>query len=170
VNFPGVLSIFLNNENYIYAIPDFPGGKMVEGVMEFGPASYSNTFKFGWFLARLGLPLFYVNRYDDDVGFGMNVTLGYKDPIGLGLGIEFAARSVFIPSPRYSETEFIITYAWQDFLAELDIIAEGAFESAIINPKVHYRINSFTFTIGAEITGAGKVSAFSPCLGFNWSY
>jgi hypothetical protein len=170
VNFPGTLAVFLNNENYIYAMPDFPGGKIVEGNMEFGPAAYDNHFKFGWFQAKLGLPLFYVNRFDNDLGFGMNVTLAYKDPIGLGLGVEFAFRSLFVPEPAYSETEFILTYKWKDFLAELDITAEGSFKSASITPKVSYYLKSFTFTLGAEITGIGNISAFSPCLGINWSY
>ncbi|MDR1899866.1 MAG: hypothetical protein LBQ55_07665 [Treponema sp.] len=169
-NFPGTLSVFLNNENYIYATPDFPGGKTGEGFLELGPAAYNNDFNFGWFMAKMGLPLYYLDRYRDEFGMGLNLTVGYKDPLSLGLGAEITTRIGFVPSPDYLETEFHVTYDWKDFSAELEIIAEGAFKSAALTPEIRYRLKSFIFSLGVEISGVGKYAAFSPRLGMNWKY
>ncbi|MDR1618876.1 MAG: hypothetical protein LBS06_07515 [Treponema sp.] len=168
--FPGTLSVFMNLENYIYVMPDFPGGRKGTGTLEIGPAAYDNTFSFGWFRAELGLPFYYLDRYSDDFGMGMNLNLGYRDPIGLGLKGEVDLRIGLLPDPRYLETEFIVTYEWKDFSVELDIVAEGAFESAIIKPEARYRLGSFIFKLGLELSGLGKMEAFAPYLGLNWNY
>jgi hypothetical protein len=176
VNFPGTLSVFLNQENYIYPYPNFPvsdqrpiEGKIAAGSLEIGP-SYENEFKFGRLLGKLGFPLSYLNRFSDDIGFGMNFTAAYLDIAHLGIGFEFSTRTAFVPEARYSETEFLVTYTWMDFLAELDIIAEGAFESAIIKPEVQYGLKSLIFKVGVEISDIGKFAAFSPYMGFLWNY
>jgi hypothetical protein len=168
--FPGTLSVFMNLENYIYATPDFPGAKKGMGTLEIGPAAYDNTFNFGWFQAKLGLPLYYLDRYSDEFGLGMNVTLGYGAPAGIGLKAQVDTRIGFLPDPQYLETEFTVTYDWQDFSVELDIIVEGAFESAVIKPEARYRLGSFTFKLGLELSGLGKTEAFAPYLGLNWNY
>jgi hypothetical protein len=168
--FPGTLSVFMNLENYVYATPDFPGGKKGTGTLEIGPAAYDNTFSFGWIQAKLGLPLYYLDRYSDKFGMGMNLTLGYRDPAGLGLKGEVDMRIGFLPDARYLETEFIVIYGWKDFSVELDIIAEGSFESAIVKPEAQYRLGSVTFKLGLEISGLGRMEVFAPYLGFNWNY
>jgi hypothetical protein len=168
--FPGTLSVFMNLENYVYVMPDFPGGKKGTGTLEIGPAAYDNTFSFGWVQAKLGLPLYYLDRYSDEFGMGMNLNLAYRDPIGLGLKGEVDMRIGFLPDPGYLETEFIVTYDWKDFSVELDIIAEGPFESAIVKPEARYRLGSFIFKLGLELSGLGKAEAFAPYLGFNWNY
>jgi hypothetical protein len=86
------------------------------------------------------------------------------------LGAQVDTRIGFLPDPRYLETEFIVSYDWKDFSVELDIIAEGAFESAVIKPEAQYRLGSFTFKLGLELSGLGKAEAFAPYLGLNWNY
>jgi hypothetical protein len=165
--------MFLDQENYIYIHPDFPGTRMVEGSVEFGPAAYEGSFNFGYLRTALGLPLTYLYRSGNDVGFGMNITAGYKytwAAIGVGLGLDIISRTLFVPSPRYGETEFILYYDWKDFSLVLDITAYGAFESALINPELRYRLGSFIYKLGADISGLGTYPAFSPYLGFEWSY
>jgi hypothetical protein len=172
-DFPGTLSLFLDQENYIYAHPDFPGGRKAEGSVEFGIGAYENNFKFGYFRTALGLPLTYLYRFSDDVGFGLNVTAGYRytfTSVGVSLGLDVVSRTIFIPSAGQGETEFILYYGWKDFSLVLDIIAEGAFESARINPELRYRIGSVTYKLGADIPGLGAHPAFSPYLGFEWNY
>lgn len=172
-NFPGTFSLFLDQENYIYVHPDFPGGRKVEGSVEFGIGAYENNFKFGYFRSALGLPLTYLYRFGNDLGFGLNVTVGYRytfNSIGVSLGLDLISRALFVPEPGYGETEFILYYSWKDFSLVLDIIAEGAFESALINPELRYRRGGFTYKLGADISGLGAYPAFSPYLGFEWNY
>jgi hypothetical protein len=172
-NFPGTFSLFLDQENYIYVQPDFPGGRVVEGSVEFGIGAYENNFKFGRFRSALGLPLTYLYRFSDDVGFGLNVTVGYKYTFtgaGMGLGLDVISRIIFIPRAGYEETEFIFYYDWKDFSLVVDIIAEGAFESALIKPELRYRMGSLTYKLGADISGLGAYPAFSPYLGLEWNY
>jgi hypothetical protein len=101
--------------------------------------------------------------------FGNSFTVGF-DVSRLGLGFELASRLDYLPSVRYQETEFTVTYNWMDFSAELELIAEGAFESVSLNPELRYRFNTLAFKIGAEITNLGKAAAYSPYLGLVWNY
>jgi hypothetical protein len=179
VNFPGTLSLFLNFENYVYLAPEFPAipgirdqkGRIADGLLEFGPA-YDNDFKWGGFHAKLGIPFTYADRFRKDLGLGMNMTLGYNDPKGLGLAGSIRSEVAFLPNVQYAETEFIFSYAWKDFTVELDITADGAFESALIKPELQYHFDWFTFTMGMEVSRVGvrESAAFSPYFGFDWSY
>jgi hypothetical protein len=172
-NFPGTLSMFLDQENYIYVYPDFPGSRMVEGSVEFGIGAYENNFKFGYIRGALGLPLTYLYRSGNDVGFGLNATVGYKytfGSAGMSLGLDIVSRSVFVPAARQGETEFILYYDWGDFSLVLDITAEGAFESAVINPELRYRMGALTYKLGVDIPGLGTYPVFSPYLGLEWRY
>jgi hypothetical protein len=179
VNFPGTLSVFLNHENYIYAYPEFPEvpgvrphkGNIADGIVEFGPAAYDNNFPFGRFYAKLGLPLSYLVRYSDELGFGMNITMGWHDTFGIGLGVELGNKVAFIPGVLYSEMEFIFNYEWKSFTAELKVNAYNNFDHASVTPELRYRLDlRYCIRIGAEISGLGKSAAFSPYLGFTWSY
>jgi hypothetical protein len=181
VNFPGTLSVFLNHENYIYAYPEFPAvkgirdekGKVADGLIEIGPAAYDASFSnFGRLVAKLGLPITYLDRFSDDFGFGLNFTIGYYDIWGVNIGTELITRIAFLPDLEYVETEFDIFYSWHNFTAEVDIIASGAFETALIKPELKYNLSAFTFTLGVEIGEIGKIkeTTFSPYIGINWSY
>jgi hypothetical protein len=172
-DFPGTFSLFLDQENDIYLQPDFPGGRKVDGSVEFGIGAYENNFKFGYFHSALGLPLTYLYQFGDDLGFGLNVTVGYKYTFagfGMALGLDVISRTLFIPEARQGETEFILYYDWKDFSLVLDVIAEGAFETAFINPEMRYHKGSVTYKIGVTVSGLGSYTAFAPYLGMEWKY
>jgi hypothetical protein len=174
VDFPGTLSVFFVNENNFYAYPKFPAipgrpeGKVADGRMELGPGRFHMNTKGGWFLGQISVPLYYLYRFNNDIGSGLNMRFGYKAPFNLGL--ELVSRSLFIPRVEQVETEFVVSYEWLDFSAELDIIAYGAFKTAMINPEVQYHLESFTFTFGVKISDIGRKAAYSPYLGLAWKY
>jgi hypothetical protein len=172
-DFPGTFSLFLDQENFIYLQPDLPGGRIVDGSVEFGIGAYENNFKFGYFRSALGLPFTYLYRFNNDMGFGLNVTVGYKYTfagVGMALGLDVISRTLFIPQVRQEETEFILYYDWKDFSLVLDVIAEGAFETASIKPELRYREGSVTYKIGATVSGLGYYTAFAPYLGMELKY
>jgi hypothetical protein len=168
VRFPGDVEVFLKHENHIYAWPEFPGGKVADGNIEFGLFSFTMDTRAGSFTGILGLPLYYLYRFSDDIGFGMNVTFGYKTFFNLGLNI--TSRSLFVPAPGQAETEFYLYYYWQDFTAGAKFTAMGNFTSATIKPELSYRIKLWTFTLGVEISELGRLAAFSPSIGITWKY
>jgi hypothetical protein len=177
INFPGSISAFVNMRNHIYAFPDFPAvsgirpveGKKADGRLEPG-FDYFQDFNFGRIHGRLGLPVSWLNRYNDDLGFGMTVTAGYRDGFGIGLSGEITSTTAFLPDVTQSETGFTVMYTWGDFSAELEITALGPFESAVINPEVQYRYRRIVFKIGLEISEPGRATAFSPYMGLNWIF
>lgn len=174
--FPGTIAAFLKNENYIYAYPEFPevpgkrpvAGKVADGTLEAGLLSYKLDFDKGSLKSELSLPLYYLYRYSDDIGFGMNFSIAYTAPFKLGL--EIISRTLFIPSVEQAETEFVVSYDWLNFTAKIDITAAGDFTTAGINPELQYHLNSFTFTLGFEVSDLVNYPAFSPYMGLNWKY
>ncbi|MDR0403921.1 MAG: hypothetical protein LBH35_10075 [Treponema sp.] len=174
VNFPGVLSAFLTNNNHFYAAPQFPAlprrpaGNVADGLAELG-AGYSHDFAAGRFYGRLGTSFRYANRFSGEIGLGSSFTVGF-DVSRIKLGVETVSRVDYLPSAQYRETELTLTYDWMDFSAELEIVAAGAFESVSLNPELRCRFAAFTFRIGAEITNLGKAAAYAPYLGLVWSY
>jgi hypothetical protein len=177
IDFPGTLSVFLHNENNVYITPEFPEipdermkGRIADGSLEIGPGKFQMDTKAGWFLGQIGVPLYYLYRFNNDIGSGLNVTFGYKAKFNLG--VEITSRSLFVPEPGQAETEFKVSYDWFDFSAILDIIAYGPFEKALINPELGYHLKGFTFTVGAEIrdVGIGTYPALAAYLGLNWKY
>jgi hypothetical protein len=169
VKFPGDVEVFLTHENYIYAAPEFPGGKIADGNIEFGLFGFTMDTRAGSFTGKLGLPLYYLYRFDDGIGFGMNVTFGYK--VFFDLGLDITSRSLFVPQAKQAETEFLLHYDWPNFSARVKCIAMGSFTSATIHPELEYHYKKlWTFTLGVEITDVGRLAAFSPSIRLRWKY
>jgi hypothetical protein len=182
VNFPGLLGAFLHHENTFYIAPEFPEApprqpekaKKLEGTLEPGFFYSYGDFPIGELRTRLGLPLHYINRLSDKLGFGMNFSAGYTDGYGIGISVDVVTKMLFIPQVEYKETELVISYTWADFSVVLDTVAYGVFETFLINPEMQYRIRynlcEFVFYLGFEISDIGNYTAFSPYLGMNWSW
>jgi hypothetical protein len=177
INFPGTLSVFLHNENNVYIAPEFPEipdermkGRIVDGSMETGLGKFYMDSDAGWFLGKIGIPVYYLYRFNNHIGSGLNIGFGYKTKFKLGF--ELTSRSFFVPELKQAETEFKISYDWLDFSAVLDIVAYGPFESALINPELGYHLKGSTFSLGAKISdiGIGTYPALSAYLGLNWKY
>jgi hypothetical protein len=175
LGFPGVLSVYLYHRNYFYVFPEFPGfsgqgaWNKASGVIEPG-FSYSRKADFGNLEFKLGLPVAYADRYMNDTGLGLEFTAGYRDIYHSGFGFELSAKIAFLPSAEYAGTDLSLGYDWEDFSAELEISAAGAFETIKIKPSAVYRFYNFTFTAGMEISEIRNYPAFSPYMGFTWAY
>jgi hypothetical protein len=170
-NFPGSLSVYMNNCNYFYVLPAFPGANsMADGVLEPGVLYSYDKFRIGKLYGKMGVPVRYVNRMTDGIGLGHTFTAGYKDGYGLNLGVELMAEWSYLPSVSYDKTGLTVMYGWNDLSAELEVVSYGAFTSVSINPEFVYHFSAFNFNLGIEVTNIGKAVSFSPHLGLSWSY
>jgi hypothetical protein len=179
LDIPGTVSMFLNNKNKFYITPDFPAsgnrvmaGRKADGVLKQGFA-FNQEFPAGGIYTRLALPLTYLSRYSNDIGFGMELLLGYtKDLRGMTLGFDVTPKFAFLPGLKYAETEFTVNYSWRDFSARLNIIAYEAFASFAVNPELSYVCfdGRWTYTLGFTVVDIREKPAFYPYLGFAYNF
>lgn len=170
---PGSVTAFMTNDNTFYVIPDFPGAKKIEGVVEPG-GIYSQEMSLGFLEGtvegRLGFPFSYVDRYRSGLGFGMNLGGAWRKIRGLNLDVEIEAGMTFIPDIKYTQTKLNAVYGWKNFSAELEIVIVEAFKPLSINPEIHYRFYNWDFWAGINITQIRVAAAYSPYLGLAWNF
>ncbi|MDR2768222.1 MAG: hypothetical protein LBB82_07850 [Treponema sp.] len=173
---PGTLSVFLNHQNNFYITPKFPAagearpidGKTFDGRLTAGPA-YKQDFAAGEFHAKLGVPLDYLSRYSDDLGLGLELTLGYKGD-RVKIAFDATPKMSFLPAVEYAGTEFELSYSWYDLKATVNVDALKAFDDITITPKVVYTVEHFSYEMGLEFGTLMTNWTFSPSVGFAWYY
>jgi hypothetical protein len=180
LDIPGTVSMFLNNQNNFYILPDFPAsqyvrpeaGKKFDGVLKPGFA-FNQEFPAGILYTKLGLPVAYANRYSNDIGFGLDFTLGYRKNFrAMSFSFDVTPKFAFLPELKYAETEFVLGYTWHDFSFELDLIAYEAFTSLTIKPELTYVCfdGRWTYTLGFEFEGIRETRTFSPYIGVAYNF
>jgi hypothetical protein len=180
LDIPGTISVFLKNQNHFYLFPDFPvspgvrttTGKKADGVVKPGFA-FSQEFPIGVVYTSISLPVAYLSRYSNDVGFGMEFMAGYKKELpGMTIGFDVTPKISFLPEVKYAATEFVLSYSWLDFSLELDITAHEAFKPITITPELQYVCfdGRWTYTLGCEIDAIREKRTFSPYIGFSYNF
>jgi hypothetical protein len=180
LDIPGTVSMFLHNQNNFYITPDFPAipgvrdmaGKKADGIFKPGLA-FHQEFPIGVIYTKLTLPLTYLNRYNNDIGFGMDFMAGYKKNLhGMILGFALTPKLAFLPKLKYAETEFAASYTWHDFSLKFTVIVYEAFKSLTITPELKYVCfdGRWTYTLGFEFAGIREARTFSPYMGFAYNF
>jgi hypothetical protein len=186
IRMPGVLAMYLNNQNNFYVTPEFPAnmmdrprdGRIADGCVNWGTTYFQDFDAYGAIKAKLGIPVSYLVRYSDDPEIGMEIMAGYSHPIGLGL--EITSNILFYPKAAYDSTEFLLSYKWKDFAAQVDIELGKALYlrkenmALAISPEVVYHLWNCDFKAGVEIAGItshwARTVRFSPHMGISWNF
>jgi hypothetical protein len=167
---PCTFSMFLRNQTDFMFFPDFHGDKnWINGRLSQG-FTYTQEFVRGGLYSVLGLPLSYLSRDAEGIRFGMELIFGYHTRKEIGIGIKLLSATDFVPVPIYGKTEFVFTWAWKDFEAELGITEYGPFDDLMIRPEMRYNFDGFTFKLGVEVSRILQSTTYSPYMGLAWNF
>jgi len=161
------ISVILENElDSIEFTPEFS----LTGF--FTPAvKYNQRLDFGDLYAKIGVPL----TYNDvgDIVTGINGTVGWNTPFGLGL--ETVIYSEVSPNASYLGFGALVSFETDPVYFELDLYIPGDVETEGITmtPEFEYFLFGFTFYLSVEFAGIGipdGTTVITPTLGFKYSF
>lgn len=168
LNDASTLTFGLHNENNFSTAPDFgdgEGGSILEPSVSYSLAL--NGGDSGELAFTLGFPIGYL----PDLTSGAYVAAGYVFPFGFGF--EATANLDFSPDAGYSETNLVISYAYEElFSAEVEVDADSEFKVYTVTPYLEGYFGSLTVWAGVvfdNIGGEMSVSV-SPYIGVSYAF
>ncbi|MDL2230120.1 hypothetical protein LJC14_07730 [Treponema sp. OttesenSCG-928-L16] len=170
-----LLSFGVYTEHDLHLAPDAGDDVRTYNLILEPRAMYTHTFGFGDLFARVGLPITPLHQFvledDDELGFGMNVRLGWVSSFGLGAHV--TANMDFKPDSEYTGTDLLVSYEMDDIglYAELEFSVNKDFDTFCITPMVEYHINNM-FRVWGEVKfdGLGDEAIIIPTIGVKASF
>ncbi|MDR2743320.1 MAG: hypothetical protein LBB98_14385 [Treponema sp.] len=161
------LTFTLHNENDIVtARPELSfGDANGDGSIFESSVTYTLGLNPGDLYVTAGLPLTYL----PDTALGIYGTAGFA--FSFGLGLEASANFGINPEAECSGTDFLVSYEYDAFYAEVEVNADKEFKLFTITPEFDYSFKNFTFYVNAEFADiGGEEVVITPALGVTYSF
>jgi hypothetical protein len=161
------LTFTLHNENDIVTVdPALSFGDANGDGSVFEPSvTYTLGLNPGDLYVTAGLPLTYL----PETAVGTYGTVGFG--FAFGLGLEATLNFGVNPEAEYAGTDFLVSYEYDAFYAEVEVNADKEFTTFTVTPEVDYSFKNFTFYINAEFADiGGEEVVISPAIGVTYSF
>jgi hypothetical protein len=161
------LTFTLHNENDIVSVDQEASfGDANEDGSIFEPSvTYTLGLSPGDLYVTAGLPLTYL----PETALGTYGTAGFA--FSFGLGLEATLNFGINPEAGYTGTDFLASYEYDAFYAEVEVNADKEFKTFTVTPEFDYSFKNFTFYINAEFADiGGEETAITPAIGVTYSF
>lgn len=155
-------------------IPVAPSGEDV--LLPLEPyVKFNQNMDFGDLYLKLGVPIAFLNTYDDEFYMGLNPVFGWASTFGLG--VEVTPHFMFLPSDyveTYNGLTVFFSYGIDHIYGELEFNIPKEFDYGMgIGLYLQYSMHPFTFYVGSNFDNIGADGidlSISPYIGFKYGF